>query len=343
MKIFRSLSGIVTLAILTSFAGSAYSQDGKKKVLATTGMIGDLARRVAGDTVEVQELMGPGVDPHLYQPTASDAPRLAGADLVLYNGLHLEGKIVDRLEKNPRARAVTRDIPKERLLAEADQPDPHVWFDVSLWILALDRVEKDLIEFNSGNADLYRKNAAAYRKELEALHLELKSKLETVPEPQRVMITAHDAFNYFGRAYNVKVHGLQGISTDGEANLNRIRELADMMAANKVKAIFVESSVVDDGINAVIAQCKARGHHVQKAPGTLFSDAMGEPGTPEGTYPGMVRHNVGVVVNALLHLPEDASQSDASSRWWLWVLIPALGVIVLVWLGFQMKGRSQPS
>jgi manganese/zinc/iron transport system substrate-binding protein len=268
-------------------------------VVVTTGMIGDLVRRIAGDTVRLEQLMGPGVDPHLFEPKQSDNRKLSEADLVLYNGLHLEGKMVHYFEKNTKARAVARDIPQSLLIQDGDQPDPHVWFDVSLWIKALDRLAGDLAEAFPEHALLYRENAARYRQELEALHVEVKTQLATVPREQRVMVTAHDAFRYFGRAYDIEVHGLQGVSTATEAGLKEVQRLVDLVVSRKIKAIFVESSVPEDGINAVIERAARRGLKLQKAEGTLYSDAMGEPGTPEGTYPGMVRHNVRLIVTAL--------------------------------------------
>lgn len=291
-------SGLALLGGCNS-ANDDWSSDGRPRMLTTVTMVSDLVRRVGEDTVQVRELMGPGIDPHIYEVKASDRRKLDTADRILFSGLHLEGTMASLLEENSKARAVTHDIPRERLLVESGQADPHVWFDVSLWIFALNAVEKELSALLPKNADRYRQNAAAYRKELEALHEEVKRDIATVPKDQRVMVTAHDAFRYFGRAYDIEVMGLQGVSTEDEAGLNEIRKLADLMTRQKIKAIFPETSVPSDGINKVIQQCAGRGHTVQLAKEKVFSDAMGPEGTPGGTYPGMVRHNVRVIVEAL--------------------------------------------
>jgi manganese/zinc/iron transport system substrate-binding protein len=289
----------VGLAGLGLLAGCSQLDDGRKKVVTTTGMIADLVRRVAGDTVALQQLMGPGIDPHLYRPKESAIRRLFQADLILYNGLHLEGRMVRLLDKNPKARAVSRLIPEELLLEDEEQHDPHIWFDVSLWIHALDAVEQDLVELCPEHAELYHRNAAAYRKELQALHEEVKRDLATVPPGQRVLVTAHDAFRYFGGAYDVEVVGLQGVSTANQAGLRKVQEVVNLLADRKIKAVFVESSVPPDGVNAVVERCRDRGHEVKVADESLYSDAMDEPGTPAGTYPGMIRHNVQLIVDAL--------------------------------------------
>lgn len=297
------LTGIIGLLVILQISGcsSRGGGSGQKKVVATTGMIGDLVRNVGGGAVDLHELMGAGVDPHLYQPTAEDTTRLSQADLIFYNGLHLEGKMVELLEKNSRARAVTANMPKEKLLKEEDsgQPDPHVWFDVSLWLHALDTVEKELTVLVPEKAAVFHKNAAAYRAELEDLHEEVKQKLASVPKPQRVMVTAHDAFGYFGKAYDIEVEALQGVSTANEAGLKEVERVVSVVSDKKLKAIFPETSVPEDGINAVIERCKARGHEVKKADGHLYSDAMGEAGTYRGTYPGMVRYNTRLIVRSL--------------------------------------------
>jgi manganese/zinc/iron transport system substrate-binding protein len=290
---------LLGLSLLVGFASCSRQPNSKKNVMATIGMIGDLARRVGDDTIEVHDLMGPGVDPHLYEAKESDRSKLRQADLVFFNGLHLEGKMVKVLEENPKARAVTATIPKDRILHEDEQPDPHVWFDVSLWIFALDAVEQHLTELQPQHAELYKKNAAAYRAELQALHEEVKRDIATIPERQRVLVTAHDAFRYFGRAYGIEVQGLQGVSTATETNLRRVEEVVDLVVSRKIKALFPESSVPPDGVKKVLELAKARGHTVKLADRLLYSDAMDKPGTPGGTYPGMVRSNVTLIVESL--------------------------------------------
>jgi manganese/zinc/iron transport system substrate-binding protein len=290
---------LVLSASLLGLSGCGQSNGAPEKVVTTTGMIADLARNVGGGLVQVEEIMGPGVDPHLYQPKASDRRKLDEASLVLFNGLHLEGNMAEMLEHLPRSKAVSADIPKDRLLIDAGQPDPHVWFDVSLWIIALGTVEKAMVEAFPAHADAFHKNAVAYRKQLEALHAEVQRDLATIPREQRVLVTAHDAFRYFGRAYDVEVVGLQGVSTADEAGLREVQRVVDRVVQAKVKAIFTETSVPPDGIEKVVERCKANGHSVRIPSGKLFSDAMDRPGTPGGTYPGMVRHNVKLMVEAL--------------------------------------------
>jgi manganese/zinc/iron transport system substrate-binding protein len=294
----RLLAIVGSLAWLF-LAGCNQVDDPRKKVVTTTGMISDLVRHVAGDTVALEQLMGPGIDPHLYRPKESAIRRLFHADLILYNGLHLEGRMVRLLDKNPKARAVSRLIPDDRLIDDEGQHDPHVWFDVSLWVYALNAVEEDLIALCPEHAELYRKNAAKYREELRALHAEVKQELATVPEKQRVLVTAHDAFRYFGRAYDIEVIGLQGVSTANQAGLRKVQEVVSLIVGRGVKALFVESSVPPDGVNAVVERCRDRGHQVTVADESLYSDAMGEPGTQGGTYPGMIRHNVRLIVDSL--------------------------------------------
>jgi manganese/zinc/iron transport system substrate-binding protein len=243
--------------------------------------------------------MGPGVDPHLFRAKESSIRKLYQADLIFYNGLHLEGKMDRLLAKNPKARAVSRNIPEELLLEDEGQHDPHIWFDVSLWIIALDTVKDDLIALCPEHRELYTKNWRDYRARLEKLHAWAAEQIGSVPEEQRVMVTAHDAFRYFGRAYKLEVEGLQGVSTANQAGLREVQRVVDMLVARRIKAIFVESSVPPDGVRAVVERCRARGHTVQIADEELFSDAMGAPGTHEGTYVGMIEHNVRLIVEAL--------------------------------------------
>jgi manganese/zinc/iron transport system substrate-binding protein len=297
LRICFLLSSAVLSAALSG-CGNNHA-DGQKSVVTTIGMISDLVRNVAGDTVRVDELMGPGVDPHLYKPTLSDGTKLARADLILYNGLHLEGNMHERLHGDAKARAVARLIPDGQLLSDGGEHDPHIWFDVRLWIHALNAVEKDLCELQPHHAEKYKANAAKYRAELEALHIEVRDQLATIPEQQRVLVTAHDAFRYFGQAYKVEVVGLQGVSTANEAGLKEVDRVVDLVVNRKLKAIFTESSVPPDGIKKVIQLAAARGHTVKAADGELFSDAMGARGSPEGTYAGMVRHNVRLIVSSL--------------------------------------------
>ena len=277
---------------------------GPLKIVTTTGMIADAAGRVAGELARVEALMGPGVDPHLYKASESDVRRLSEADLILYNGLHLEGKMGDILVKLARSRpvvAVSETVPSQELREPpefAGQYDPHIWFDVRLWSRTLEPIAAALAEIDPGHEATYRASAEAHRQELSELDAWVERRIAEIPPGQRILVTAHDAFGYFGRRYDMRVAGLQGISTLAEAGLADVERVVDAVVDNRVKAIFVESSVPRRSIEAVQGACRARGWEVSIG-GQLFSDAMGPPGTPEGSYPGMVRHNVNTIVDAL--------------------------------------------
>jgi manganese/zinc/iron transport system substrate-binding protein len=267
-------------------------------------MIADVTERMGGGRVEVQGLMGPGVDPHLYKARAGDVRRLAGADLVLYNGLHLEaamGEVLEQLGRRKRTVAVTEWIPRSALSAPPEfqgNYDPHVWFDVMLWREAARRIATALGEADSAHAAEYGTRLSGYERELEALDAWVRQRVATIPRERRVLITAHDAFNYFGRAYDVEVMGLQGISTASEAGTGDVQRLVEVIVRRRIPAVFVESSVPLRTIEAVQAAVQARGFAVAIG-GSLYSDALGNPGTPAGTYIGMVRTNVETIVRAL--------------------------------------------
>jgi manganese/zinc/iron transport system substrate-binding protein len=285
--------------------GSADLANRKVRAVTTTGMITDLVQRVGGDRLEVTGLMGPGVDPHLFKASEGDTLRLARADVVFYNGLHLEGKMAEVLEQMGRrvkTVAVTSKLdPKEVRPAPSGADglyDPHVWFDVTLWMKATEAVRDTLAELDPTSADVYRANAAAYLKELADLHDYVKAQADKVPATRRVVVTAHDAFFYFGQRYGFEVRGLQGINTAAEASTADVQELAEFIAKRRIPAVFVESSVSPKTIEAVQAAVRAKGFEVRLG-GSLYSDALGSPGTPEGTYVGMVRHNIDTIVRAL--------------------------------------------
>ncbi len=277
---------------------------GQVSVVCTTGMVADLAEQIGGERVRVVGLMGPGVDPHYYKASQGDLSKLERADLILYNGLFLEGKMQDIFGKIARTKkvvAVADAMDKEHLLQPADfagHYDPHVWFDVDLWQEAIDPVVRALSEVDPQGAEVYRQNGTAYRQVLSSLHAWVVEQVETVPVEQRVLITAHDAFGYFGRAYGIEVMGLQGISTVAEYGVNDVTQLVDLISERKVPAIFVESSVPERSIEAVRQGCLQRGHAVVIG-GTLYSDAMGAPGSGADSYEGMVRTNVETIVGAL--------------------------------------------
>jgi len=283
-------------------AGSA--AEGKPSIVATTGMIADLARQIAGDLATVEALMGPGVDPHLYKASESDVRRLAEADLVLYNGLFLEGKMGDILGKLGKSRpvvAIGEAVPEDKLRKPPEflgHPDPHIWFDVSLWALTVPRVTEAIVALLPAQEAALRANAARLAAQLQELDAYAARRAQEIPAEQRVLVTAHDAFGYFGQRYGLDVYGIQGISTVSEAGLRDVERVVQVVVDRKIPAIFVESSVPQRTIEAVQAAVRDKGHEV-KIGGSLFSDAMGAPGTPEGTYDGMVRHNVDTLVDAL--------------------------------------------
>lgn len=283
-----------------AMASGAKSADAPIKVTCTTGMVGDLVKSVGGERVQVTTLMGPGVDPHLYQATAGDIAFLQAADMIFYNGLLLEGKMAELFVKmarrNPFVIAVTEDTDRERLLeppALLGHWDPHVWFDVDLWAEGADVVRKSLAEYAPDHAEEFQVSADAYAAELAELHAWCQTTAATLPAERRVLVTSHDAFSYFGRAYGFEVVGLMGISTVTEAGLADIARMVDFIKLRRVPAIFVESSVPKDAIQRVAQDSDVR------IGGELFSDAMGPAGTPQGTYVGMVRFNMELVVNAL--------------------------------------------
>jgi manganese/zinc/iron transport system substrate-binding protein len=293
----------VAIAALASAALPASAQS--FTALATTGMIGDAVKAVVGDTGKVEALLGSGIDPHSYKPTRSDIARLSSADIVFYNGLLLEGKMTDALVRVASAGrpvvAVTEALDEQYLLEPeefAGQYDPHVWMDVAGWKRAVEAVRERMIAFRPALAGTFRDNAARYLGELEKLDKYVREVVATVPKESRVLVTAHDAFNYFGRAYDFEVQGIQGISTESEAGLKRIQELVDMIVARKIAAVFVESTVSDRNVRALIEGARAKGHTVRIG-GELFSDAMGAPGTYEGTYVGMIDHNATTIARAL--------------------------------------------
>lgn len=274
-------------------------------IVTTCGMVTDIVREVAGNKAKVVGLMGEGVDPHLYKPTRDDVAKILQADVLFYSGLMLEGRMTDTFLKVARRGtpvfAVT-ELLDEKFLLEPEEfqghTDPHVWMDVAGWMAAVKVVARSLGELDAANAAHYQQNSERYLAELAKLDAYAKQTLATIPKDRRVLITAHDAFNYFGRAYGIEVRGIQGISTESEAGVADINKLVDYLVERKIPAIFVESSVSDKNIKALIEGCKSRGQAVRIG-GQLFSDAMGKPGTYEGTYCGMIDHNVTTIARAL--------------------------------------------
>jgi len=281
-----------------------FSGDYPIEAVATVGMVADIVRRVGGEHVNVIQICGSGVDPHLYKVTRDDVKTIMSGDIVFYSGLMLEGKMTDTLVKVARSKpviAVTEAIGEGSLLEPDDfagHYDPHVWMDVGAWSECVGAVADSLAEFDPAHASGYEANAAAYREHLTELHRYGQRTIATIPEDSRVLITSHDAFNYFGRAYSLEVLGVQGLSTESEAGLQHINELVDLLVDRKIRAVFVESSVPRKNIDALVEGAQSRGHNV-KVGGELYSDAMGSEGTYEGTYIGMLDHNITLVARML--------------------------------------------
>lgn len=283
---------------------AATNADGKIRVVTTIGMITDVARNVGGEHVEVTGLMGAGVDPHLYKATESDVNRLLNAQIVFYNGLFLEARMEDVFEQMAESKptvAVGESVPVADRLASpqyAEHFDPHIWMDVKNWMRVAEKIRDELSAFDPDNAADYQANADAYLAQLQELEEWVQAQVVTVPTEQRLLVTAHDAFHYFAKGYDFAVFAPQGISTESEAGVDDIRRTIDLVVERDIPAIFVESSVPPDVVEAIVEGAKARGHDIRIG-GSLFSDAMGEDGTPEGTYIGMIRHNVQTVTSAL--------------------------------------------
>ncbi len=291
-------------------AGSAADQSpgsnaGAYSVVCTTGMVADIVRQVAGSRANVTPLMGEGVDPHLYVPTRSDIVRLRDADVIFYNGLFLEGQMQETFQtlasSGKPVFAVTADISQSELRAPPGfkgHPDPHVWNDVGLWSRTVETVAARLAAYDADHADEYRANATAFREQLVALDAYARQAIASIPEAQRYLVTAHDAFGYFGHAYGIAVESVQGITTESEPGVDDINRLVDLLVTKQIPAIFVESSVSEANLQAVMNGAQSRGWTVING-GTLFSDAMGRAGTHEGTYIGMIDHNVTTIARAL--------------------------------------------
>lgn len=288
--------------------------------VATVGMVADLVRNVGGRHVTVTQIMGAGVDPHLYKPTRDDVQTIMQGNIVFYSGLMLEGKMTDTLIKVARNKpviAVTEGLEPGQLLEPEEMQghyDPHVWMDVAAWSLCVDVVADALCEFDAGHAETYRANADDYKRQLDDLQRYAVESLGSVPKDRRVLVTSHDAFNYFGRAYGLEVLGVQGLSTESEAGLQRINQLVDLLVDRQVQSVFVESSVPRKNIDSLVEGARSRGHAVSIG-GELYSDAMGPDGSYEGTYIGMLDHNTTLVTRGLGgQAPELGMQGKLSSK-----------------------------
>jgi manganese/zinc/iron transport system substrate-binding protein len=303
-RIYLSNSVVLgSLILLCTHLLPAQAQT-RLKVVATTSIIGDALEQITKGRVEVIKLMGPGVDPHAYKVTPKNIQALSNADIIFYNGLHLEGKMADVLNnfsKRKPVYAASDGIDSSQYLGDlrfSDGADPHIWFDILLWKKAITYMSQQLQQIDKSSAEYYATNTADYLKKLDDLHEKVKIAIQKIPLNQRVLITAHDAFTYFGRAYQIEVRGLQGISTVEECGLRDITNLVDFIVARNIKAIFPENSIPPKPLQAVVEGCKKRGHIIFLGK-ELYSDALGAVGTWEGTYIGMVSTNVQTIVDAL--------------------------------------------
>ena len=325
------LLSVITGLCLIGTVGCGDSKQSAKKAAASTGqfqgkypihatvtvgMVADLVREIGGEQVEVEQLLGATVDPHLYKPTRDDVSSLMKADLVFYSGLMLEGKMAEtlkRMNEKKRSVAVAERLSAARLGNTAsahEHPDPHVWMDVSLWSEVAQVIGDELSEYDPTHKEDYLKRTQTLRGQLDALHQYGVQQIASIPADQRVLVTSHDAFRYFGKAYGIEVEAIQGISTESEAGLQRMNELVDMLVDRKVKAVFVESSVPRESIQSLLLGAQNRGHTVTIA-AELYSDAMGDVGTYAGTYIGMMDHNLTSISRALggESVPEDGFRS----------------------------------
>lgn len=305
MKNFKKLILVTAIISLVGCKSKTEKENTKLKVVTTTTMITDMIQHIGGKNIEIQGLMGSGVDPHLYKASEGDVTKLSEADVIIYNGLHLEGKLEDVFKKMKRSKkeviAIADAInPAELINSEnfASSYDPHIWFQIDYWIVSTRFAAAELSKIDAVNAELYTNNAEIYINQLKALKTENELMVKSLPIEKRILITAHDAFNYFGKAYNFEVVGLQGLSTATEAGVKDVQNLANLIIEKEVKAIFVETSVPKRTIEALQEAVKAKGHEVVIG-GELFSDALGTPNTPESNYVGMYKHNISTIVNAL--------------------------------------------
>ena len=294
---------ILSLAITILSCKKEKQANGKLNIVTTTTMITDLVKNVGGEQINLQGLMGSGVDPHLYKASEGDVTKLSDADIIFYNGLHLEGKLVEVFEKmkNIKTIAVADALDESTLIGSeyfASNYDPHIWFDLDYWKLATQFVVKTLSEAIPDKKTTFEANGKTYIEQLNTLQTKLKTTISILPKEQRILVTAHDAFNYFGKAFDFEVVGLQGLSTATEAGVQDVQKLAAFIIENNVKSVFVESSVPKRTIEALQAAVKSKNHDVTIG-GTLYSDALGNADSKEGTYIGMFEHNVNTIVNAL--------------------------------------------
>lgn len=299
---------ILLSLLLSAFIFSCSNSDTKKttnklKIVVTTGMIEDAVNAIVQDKATVEALLGPNSDPHMAKASKGDLRLIQSADLIIKNGLHLEGKLGEALDDFGRKTPVFNvadGVHEEDLLAtsSADVHDPHLWFSVRIWKDGIEHIGKELIKADSVNAKFYQANLESYLSNLNKLHVLVQRKINEIPENKRILITAHDAFRYFGKEYHVEVIGIQGISTLSQTSLKRRTDLSDLIVSNQIKAIFPEASVRDNQVTALIEDCKSKGYDL-KTGATLYSDALGEKGTAAGDYIGMVQYNLKNILEAV--------------------------------------------
>lgn len=299
-KYFFSLLASLVLVYCTPKKENTNS---KLHVVTTTGMLYDAVINIGGDKLTSEYIMGPGVDPHLYKATQGDLRKLDDANLIVYNGIYLEGKmseILEKLGKQKSVLAAAESLPKNSLLKLTgyDSYDPHIWFEIAKWKVVVQEISKKIIELDPPNEMTYNQNTDSYLKKLDELELYVIEQINEIPEEKRILITAHDAFEYFGNAYEIDVQGIQGLSTVSDFGLKDITETIDLIINRGINSVFVETSVSSKSINSVISGCREQGHNVSIG-GSLYSDAMGELGTPEGTYIGMFKKNIDTIVAGL--------------------------------------------
>lgn len=300
------LSLFILLAACSRQAESTedHAPDGEEKIkiLTTIAQIGEPLAVIGGDRIEVESLMGPSVDPHLYNPTQSDISKVDEAEMIFYNGLNLEVNMVpvfDSIGESKPVLAIGETIPEEEILDDEERAiDPHIWFNIDLWKMALDAAVEEMKEYAPEDADYFEENKNEYFQQLDELKEEA-DKLQAIPQEKRILVTAHDAFGYFGDVHDMEVIGLQGLSTEDEIGISDINETIEIIKEHELPAIFVESSISPEAIEAVLEGAKNEGLDVELG-GELFSDAMGAPDTEEGTYIGMYRHNVKTIYEALM-------------------------------------------
>jgi manganese/zinc/iron transport system substrate-binding protein len=301
----KALYSMLMLLIISSCGtqNDGGTSESRKKIVVTTNIIYDAVEYIAGEKNDVVALMGEGVDPHLYKASQQDVSKLSQADMIVYNGLHLEGKMIDILEKlqrNKEVIALGEGVPPEMIIKsdELATPDPHIWFDAMIWSSAIDHFTQKLIKWDPDNAAYYKERLGLYLEELISCDNYAMETFNKIEKEQRVLITAHDAFHYFGRAYDIEVFGLQGISTLSEYGLKDVSNLVDLIIERNINAVFVESSVSQKALKSVVEGCEKRGHSVSIG-GMLYSDAMGARNGPEGNYTGMFRYNVNTIYTGL--------------------------------------------